>query len=117
MTLLELKNKIGFTFDIADDEIDASFYIELDEINTKLANRIEVVRIDRDLVVCRLTDFLRNLPKDQLARYIEDNYYDGETKDTLIEQLIEADEITDDDGYAVYHFIEADMYDFLTQGE
>lgn len=125
MTLNDLKNVIDFTFDIADDEIDASFYIELDEINEEFLG-IEVVRIDRDLVVCKLTDFLRRLARfhpDTISKYIEDNYYDGEQKTYLIEQLTKRPshtnqfkaDITDDGGEAIYHFIENDMYDFLTQ--
>lgn len=126
MTLNDLRNVIDFTFDIADDEIDASFYIELDEIPEDVAGNIEVVRISRDLVVCKLTDFLRRRAKfnpSLITEYINENYYDGEQKDWLLSQLtrrpaptnqFKAD-ITDDGGEAVYHFIENDMYDFLTQ--
>ena len=121
MTLTDLKNVITFTFDIADDEIDASFYIELDEIPEEHANNIEVVRIDRDLVVCKLTNFLRrkaNFHPSQIIKYLNDNYYDGEQKDYLLKQLTKrhkGEDITDDGGEAVYHFLTNDMYDFLTQ--
>ena len=125
MTLYDLKNVIDFTFDIADNEVDGSFYIELDEINEEYLG-IEVVRIERELVVCKLTDFLRRLAKfhpSVITDYLNDNYSDGAQKDYLVSQLtrrpsptnqFKAD-ITDDGGEAVYHFIENDMYDFLTQ--
>lgn len=126
MTLAELKNVINFTFDLADDEVDASFYIELDEINEKYAGEIEVVRIDRDFVVCNLSGFLQRLANfhpSVISDYINESYYDGEQKDYLLKQLTRRPShlnsfkagITDDGGEAVYHFITNDMYDFLTQ--
>lgn len=121
MTLEDLRNVIDFTFDIADDEIDASFYIELDEIPEEHARNIEVVRIDKDLVVCKLTHFLRrkaNFCPTKIIEYINENYYDGEQKDYLLKQLTKrkkGEDITDDGGEAVYHFITNDMYDYLTQ--
>lgn len=123
LTLSDLKNVIAFTFDIADDEIDGSFYIELDEINEEYLG-IEVVKIDRDLIICKLTDFLRRLATfhpNLIENYLNDNYYDGKQKDCLIKQLTKRKcgsnkgDITDDGGEAVYHFITNDMYDFLTQ--
>lgn len=123
LTLSDLKNVIAFTFDIADDEIDGSFYIELDEINEEYLG-IEVVKIDRDLIICKLTDFLRRLATfhpNLIENYLNDNYYDGKQKDYLIKQLTKRKcgsnkgDITDDGGEAVYHFITNDMYDFLTQ--
>ena len=125
MTLHDLKNIIDFTFDIVDDEIDAGFYIELDEIAEEHLG-IEVVKIGRDVVTCKLTDYLRRKARfhpTEISDYIAENYYDGDLKDYLTEQLskrpipakhINAD-ITDDGGEAVYHFITNDMYDFLTQ--
>ena len=124
MTLYDLRGVIDFTFDIADDEVDASFYIELDEIKERHLRNIEVIRIDRDLVVCKLTDYLRRSAylSGLLRKYINSAYYDGETKDCLLNQLCTSkkrlnkdEDITDDGGEAVYHFIAHDMYDFLTQ--
>lgn len=122
MTLNDLRNVIDFTFDIADDVIDASFYIELDEIPEDVAGNIEVVRISKDLVVCKLTDFLRRraiFNPSKIIKYINENYYDGEQKDWLLKQLtkrpLRGEDILDDGGEAVYHFIKNDMYDFLTQ--
>ena len=127
MTLNDLRNVITFTFDIADDEVDASFYIELDEIAEENLG-IEVVRIDRDLVVCKLTDFLRRkaiFHPGEITEYINENYYDGEQKDYLLKQLTKrplkhianSGDITDDGGEAVYHFITYDLTDFITRGE
>lgn len=126
MTLEDLRNVISFTFDIADDIVDASFYIELDEIPPEQASQIEVVRIDTDLVVCKLTNYLQRLANfhpSRITDYLEDNYYEGELRDRLIKQLTRrrsaADNYTasiiDDGGEAVYHFINQDMYDFLTR--
>ena len=126
MTLEDLRNVISFTFDIADDIVDASFYIELSEIPPERAREIEVVRIDKDLVVCKLTDYLQRIATyhpTQLTEYLEENYYEGEQLDYLKKQLTRRPSltnqfkagITDDGGEAVYHFITNDMYDFLTR--
>lgn len=124
MTLFDLKGVIDFTFDIADDEIDASFYIELDEIRRDYSKEIDVVRISKDLVVCKLTDFLRRKAQfhpTEIKKYIEDSYEDDEWRKNLIDQLTKRRshltpkaDITDDGGEAVFFFIEHDMYDFLT---
>lgn len=126
MTLEDLRNVISFTFDIADDIVDASFYIELDEIPPEKASQIEVVRIDTDLVVCKLTNYLQRLANfhpNVIAKYLDDSYYEGEQLDYLKKQLTRnpchtnqfKGGITDDGGEAVYHFITTDMYDFLTR--
>lgn len=120
MTLKDLKGVIDYTFDIADDEIDATFYIELDEIKEEYLNNIEVVKIDREYVTCRLTNFLRrmaNFHPTKMKEYIDGAYYDGKQKDYLTAQLTKhrkGEDITDDGGEAVYHFINNDLYDFLT---
>lgn len=126
MTLYDLKNVIDFTFDIEDDEVCGRFYIEMDEINEKYAAQIEVVKISTDLITCKLSRFLQRLAifhGNEITDYLNNNYYDGDQKDYLVKQLtrrpshlnqFKAD-ITDDGGEAVAHFIEYDMYDFLTQ--
>ena len=120
MTLYELKNIIDFTFDIADDEIDASFYIDLDEIPEAYSSQIEVVKIRDNLIVCRLTDFLRhqaNFHPGRILKYLNENYYDGDQKEYLKTQLTKRkkdEDITDDGGEAVYQFIDCDLYDYLT---
>ena len=121
MTLFDLKGVIDFTFDIADDEVDASFYIELDEIRRDYLKEIEVVRISKDLIVCKLTQFLRRkaiFHPTEITKYLDDNYDDIEWKNYLKVQLTKTPkgkvDITDDGGEAVYRFINDDMYDFLT---
>jgi hypothetical protein len=120
MTLFDLKNVLDFTFDLEDTEVCGEFYIELDEINEEYARQIEVVKIGRDVVTCKLTDFLRRMAKfhpTKIVEYLNDNYYDGDQKDYLLKQLTKRlkEDIADDGGEAVYHFITNDMYDFLTQ--
>ena len=127
MTLKDLKGVIDFTFDLADTEIDASFYIELDEINPVYLSQIEVEVIREDVVICNLTKFLRRIATYKpglIIDYLDNNYYPGGQKDYLLKQLTKRQiatdnngDITDDGGEAVYHFINCDMYDFLTQAE
>lgn len=126
MTLYDLKNVIDFTFDIEDDEVCGSFYIEMDEINEEYAKQIEVVKIGADLITCKLSRFLQRLANfhpSEITEYLNENYYDGDQKEYLTNQLtrrpshtnqFKAD-VTDDGGEAVYHFITNDMYNFLTQ--
>lgn len=112
MKLYDLNGIINFDFDIADNEIDASFYIELAEINPKYAKQIEVIKIDNNLIICKLTDFLRN-HKTAIKKYLSNNYFQGEQLSCLL-GILTADDITADGGEAVYHFINYDLYDFLT---
>lgn len=126
MTLYDLKNVIDFTFDIEDDEVCGRFYIEMEEINEDYAAQIDVVKIGTDVITCKLSRFLQRLANfhpSKITNYLEDNYYDGDQKDYLVRQLtrrpsqtnkFKAD-VTDDGGEAVAHFIEYDMYHFLTQ--
>lgn len=114
MKLYELNGIIEYTFDLTDNEVYGRFYIELDEIKPEFAKEIEVVKIDRDTVNCKLTDFIRN-HRAAIKKYLVDNYHDGEQRRYLIKQLCKNEDITDDGGEAVYHFIENDFYDFLTQ--
>lgn len=126
MTLFDLKNKIDFSFDIADDEVVASFYAELDEIPDAVARNIEVVQISRDLVTCKLTDYLRrfaNFHPSKMREFLTSTLYEGETLDHLVGQLCEkwkranrtnGEDITDDGGEAVAYFVEFLFYDFIT---
>ena len=113
MTLFDLKGVIDFTFDLQDNEVCGSFYIELDEISDALAKQIEVVKIERQYITCAMTDFLRG-HGEEVAEYLENNY-EGETLEWLKKILTGPGDITAEGGEAVYHFIERDMYDFLTQ--
>ena len=114
ISLLDLKSVINYTFDLLDDEIDASLYFELDEIPNTILNRLEVVTIGAESVTVRFTDFIRDeIEKypERLRNYLEDCWH-GER---YIEQFFGSDDITDDGGGALYMFIEVDLYDYLTE--
>ena len=113
LSLLDLKNKINFTFDIYDDEIDASLYFELNEVPNTVLSRIEVVTIGTGSVVCRLTNFI----SEEIRVYPKRLYnYLGECNNEEIykAQFFDADDIANDGGEALYSFIEYDLYDYLT---
>ena len=113
LSLLDLKNKINFTFDIYDDEISASLYFELGEIPDTILNRIEVVSIGTESIVCRLTNFIEN----EIIKYPKRLYnYLGECNNEEIykAQFFDEDDISNDGGEALYSFIEYDLYDYLT---
>lgn len=126
MTLADLKNIVDFTFDLEDDEVAASFYVELDEIPDEVARNIEVVRISRDVVVCKLTNYIRrfaNFHPTKIREFLNSELYEGKTLDHLNAQICEkwqrvkrvaGEDITDDGGEAVAYFVEHLMYDFLT---
>lgn len=113
LSLLDLKNKLQFTFDTYDDEICASVYFELDEIPNTILNRFEVVSIDNEKITCRITQFLRDEIKSnpkRLKNYLEECYH----AEQYIAQFFGADDICDDGGEAVYTFIECDLYDYIS---
>jgi hypothetical protein len=113
LTLLDLKNKVDFTFDIYDDEICASLYFELDEVPDNILNRIEVVSISPAQVVCRLTNFICDEIQRYPRRFI--NYLNEcEHGELYKAQFFDADDITDDGGDMLFNFIEYDLYDYLT---
>lgn len=124
MTISDLKGVIDFEFDFADNEIDATFYVDINDIRDEYARGIEVVRIDRDVVVCRFTEFLRRRAylSGALRKYINGAYYDDDpTKVGLQKQLLmttweraNGGDITDDGGEAIAYFLEYDIGEFLT---
>ena len=114
MTLFDLKGVIDFTFDLQDDEVCGSFYIELDEISNVFAKEIEVVKMERQYLTCKLTDFLKK-HSEEVEAYLDDNYNEGEQLEWLKKILVESEDITVEGGEAVYHFLVNDMYDFLTE--
>ena len=120
MTLNDLRDVINFTFYLTDDEVDAEFYIHMEEIPEEIARQIEIVKIDLGQIRCKLTNFIRrtaNFHPTKIADYLNENYYDGDQKDYLINQLTKRKkgaDIIDDGGEAVYHFITNDMYDYIT---
>jgi hypothetical protein len=127
MTLNDIKNIIAFNFDIIDDEIDASLYIELNEINPAFMNQIEVIKINTESITCKLTNFIRReafFHPSRMRKFLDEVLYEGDVKDYLIQQLSKRPtlenrgaDITDDGGEAVFYFIENLLYDYLIQTE
>lgn len=113
ITLADLAGVLDHGVDVYDNEIDASFYLEPEEVSERLAGLLEVVQIGRDHITCRVTDLLRQ-KRTAVKRYLRSNYYEGAQLDWLLETLTTGDDITRDGGDAVWHFIEYDAYDFLT---
>lgn len=73
MKLIELKGIISYSFDFADNEIDASFYAELNDIKDEYAKEIDVVNISRNYIICNFKDFIIK-HKDDVRNYIYNNY-------------------------------------------
>lgn len=114
MTLDQLQNIIGFDFDFADDEIDATFYTELKDINPKYTKQIQVKSINTLIVVCDFTNFIKH-HKTAIKKYIYDNY-NLAWASMFYKWLFPTD--TDKiDAEAYAHFIQFDLGDFLTKGE
>lgn len=74
MVIADLTNILTFSFDFADDKIDASFYIEINEINPTYAKQIKVTQINKNYIVCDFTTFILN-HKTAIKNYIYKNYY------------------------------------------
>ena len=109
MKLSDLKSIIQFDTDFADDEIDASFYTELDDISPKYADTINVLQIHTDCIVCDFSRFIRD-HKVEIKDYIYDNYYLPWASNMYINMFEKQDA-----GY-IAHFIEKDMGVFLRRG-
>ena len=97
-----------------DKTVDGGFYLELSEINDQTAQLIEVVKIGADYITCNFTNFIKQ-HKSKIKKYLLDNFYDGELRTYLINQLCNTEHITDDGGEAVYYFLENDMMHLLMQ--
>lgn len=122
MTLKDLKDiDFDLCIDFADDEIDATIYFELADIDDEIASQIVVTGIDKYYVTCKFTNYLRQIAEahpEQIVNYLNDAYDDGDTKDYLIQQLTKREgDITDDTGEGVYYFIVHDLEDFLINKE
>ena len=109
MKLSDLKSIIQFDTDFADDEIDASFYTELDDILPKKADTINVLQIHTDYIVCDFSRFIRD-HKVEIKDYIYDNYYLPWASNMYINMFEKQDA-----GY-IAHFIEKDKGVFLRRG-
>ena len=106
MKLSELKNILQFDTDFADNEIDASFYTELDDILPQYANELVVQSISTNYIVCNFYDFIFN-HKEEITKYIKAVYYE-EYIDSTINGIFD-----NKDAECISYFIEHDMDDFL----
>lgn len=75
MKLVDLKGIITYSFDFADNEIDASFYTELNDIKEEYAKEIEVVEISRNYIICKFKEFILT-HKEIIRDYIYNNYFE-----------------------------------------
>lgn len=106
MKLSEIQSIIKFDFDFADNEIDAIFYTELDDILPKYAKKINVLSISNNYVICDFTKFIKDNKKD-IINYIYDNYYLPWASDMRINIF------DNEDAEYIAQFIEKDMDNFL----
>ena len=106
MKLSDLKSIIQVDTDFADDEIDASFYTELDDILPKYAKNIDVFAISKNYITCDFTNFITK-NKEEITKYIKAVYHE-EYIDSTINGIFK-----DQDAECIAYFIEHDMDDFL----
>lgn len=106
MKLSDLKSIIQFATDFADDELDVSFYTELDDILPKYADTINVLQIHTNYIVCDFSRFIR-YHKVEIKDYIYDNYYLPWASDMYINMFEKQD------AEYIAQFIENDMDAFL----
>lgn len=106
MKLSDLKSIIQFDTDFADDEIDATFYTEIDDILPKYAKNIDVLAISTKLITCDFTNFIKK-NKEEITKYIKAVYHE-EYIDSTINGIFK-----DQDADCIAYFIEYDMDDFL----
>jgi len=111
MTLYDLQKVIQYDTDICDDEVDARVYIDIKSMHKDIAKEIEIVSIYHDVIIVKISDYLRKHRKSTNA-YLEEYYYEGEQKDTLLKYLVKYPDILSDGGYAVAHFIINDLNDY-----
>lgn len=114
MKLEDLKNAIKFDFDFADNKIDTSFYIELQDIKQKYAKQIKVIEINKNFVICDFCDFiLRN--KEDIIKYICSGYKEDEKYiKNYIYGIFEEENDNEQAGW-IYAFMNQDLEDFLTK--
>lgn len=115
MKLKELKNVLKMELDFTDDVIDATFYVELSEINPLFLGKIEVVGIGCKYITCSFTKFIMSNKK-LVKKYLLEYYNDNSTRNWLMGELLKGnlDNHTHELSEALYYFIEYDLADFLT---
>ena len=106
MKLSDLKSIIQFDTDFADNEIDATFYTEIDDILPKYAKNIDVLAISTNYITCDFTNFIKK-NKEEIKKYIKAVYHE-EYIDSTINDIFK-----DQDAECIAYFIEHDMDDFL----
>ena len=106
MKLSDLQSIIQFDTDFADNEIDAIFYTEIDDILPKYAKNIDVLAISTKYITCDFTNFIKK-NKEEIIKYIKAVYYE-EYIDSTINGIFK-----DQDAECIAYFIEHDMDDFL----
>ena len=74
MKLNKLTNIINYSFDFADNDIDATFYLEIEDILPEYAKQIEVKQINNNYIICDFSKFIRT-HKTIFKNYIYDNYH------------------------------------------
>jgi hypothetical protein len=106
MKLSELKPILQFDTDFADNEIDATFYTEIEDILPKYAKQLNVVSISTNYIVCDFYDFIKH-HKTAIREYLYKVYYSPWASYYFIGIF------KDEDAECIAHFIEKDMDNFL----
>ena len=106
MKLSDLQSILKFDTDLADNEIDATFYTEIDDILPKYAKNIDVLAISKNHITCDFYNFIFN-HKEEITKYIKAVYHE-EYIDSTINDIFK-----DQDAECIAYFIEYDMDDFL----
>ena len=106
MTLSELKSILQFDTDFADNEIDATFYTEIDEILPKYAKQLNVLSISTNYIICDFYKFIKH-HKTSIKEYLYKEYYRAWAS-YYFTGIFE-----EDDAECIAHFIEYDMDNFL----
>lgn len=106
MKLSDLKSILQFDTDFADNEIDATFYTEIDDILPKYAKNLNVLAISTNYITCDFTNFI-NHHKTAIREYLYKEYY------IAWASYYFTGIFDDQDAECIAYFIEHDMDDFL----
>lgn len=112
MKLNELRNILNMSFDFADNELDASFYCELEEISEELAKKIEVVKITKGFVICDFKSFILH-HKTKIISYLKNSYSSSYWKNYANGIFNNSNKYEAEEWIA--SFIEQDLASFLTE--
>ena len=106
MKLSEITNILQFDTDFADNEIDASFYTEIEDILPKYAKQLNVISISTNYIVCDFYNFIKN-HKTAIREYLYKEYY------IAWASYYSTGIFKEDDAECIAYFIEHDMDNFL----